>query len=63
MAQVTNMTVNLAEVVDLDSIVEEVFYCDDCELIESQFVPEDYPEELKCGCSEDDSTDNEYLYW
>jgi hypothetical protein len=57
------MTVNLAEVVDLDSIVEEVFYCDDCELIESQFVPEDYPEELKCGCSEDDSTDNEYLYW
>ena len=63
MAQVTNMTVNLAEVVDLESIVEDVFYCDSCGLINSKFVPEDYPEELKCTCTEDGSTDNEFLYW
>lgn len=60
MAQVT---VNLADVVDLDDMVEEILYCRECDLIESKFVPDTYPEELKCGCVEEDSTDNEYLYW
>jgi hypothetical protein len=60
MAQVS---VNLADVVDIDDMVREILYCSDCELIKSKFVPDTYPEELKCTGVEDDSTDNEYLYW
>lgn len=60
MAQVTS---NLADVVDLDDMVREILYCSECDLIETKYVPEDYPEELKCTGVEEDSTNNEYLYW
>ena len=63
MARFQSITVNVADIVDLNEAIEEVFYCDECELMKESYIPENHPEELKCTCSEQDNTNDEFLYW
>lgn len=59
----TNLTMNLADIVDLSEAVEKVFYCDSCDLMKDKYTPRNYPEELKCECTGEVNTNDEYLYW
>lgn len=61
-SNVNSITVSLADIVDVDDMVSDLLYCGDCELIEPKFVPEKYPDELKCSCVEGE-TNNEFLFW
>lgn len=54
---------NLADIVDLSEAVEKVFYCDSCDLMKDKYTPRNYPEELKCECTGEVNTNDEYLYW